>query len=199
MLAENLYTTCRELTLDRFIDCIIHGKIERLIKHGTATHDELNAAWSQIYNEYLELVNTPGHSYVMGLLNTVGGLYTRITVGEWCIKALSYQRAQSCIDRLKELGISLDFPEDNPGRYAEDLKAAAKFVKKWVVEYQMKQKEYEDYDIKQENRPITEGDFMDGLTELSRYMGYRLNPAEITVYEYAAILRNVNRKALTDG
>ena len=184
-----IISRCRDLPLDRFIDCVVHGQYDRLIIDGEHSQQQINETWDKIWDEYLSIVGLPTHKYVTDLIKIIALLYLKITTVEWNIRALELGYYPDCIEALRVVGIDYKFDPADPIAYAAALEKAVKKSKSWVIEYQDKQKEYDKYRSHASKEVITEQGFIDNIVSLSKVVGYHIDIKKVTVAEYCAMLK----------
>lgn len=184
-----LITKCRDLMLTGFIDCLVYQNYDVLVVEGNATEQDKAAAWDQVWNEYLTLINLPNYKYVTELIRQIALLYLKLNIVEWNVKALQNGYYPDCVKALKDVGLNYKFDPEDPLQYAADLDAAVKKSKSWVVEYQQRQKEYDQYQKSAPKEAITEEAFMDNLATLGKVMGFRIDPHSVSVAEYCSMMK----------
>lgn len=183
-----IISRCKDLTLDKFIDCLVNNNLACLSDE-PQTDDALAVAWDFIWNEYLTLIDLPNHKYVTELIRSIALLYLKLNVVEWNVKALQNGYYPECVKALKDVGMAYKFDIEDPLQYSSDLESCLKKAKSWVIEYQQRQREYDEYQKTTKKNPITEAGFMDNIVSLSKIMGFRVDPKSVTVAEYCSIMK----------
>lgn len=193
---SNIFCHAHELPLDRFIDCLVDRKLERLIRSGSASLRELGEAWERIFWEYCEQSGTQGHVNIFQAAKRAGQIETKLLAMRIAFWTLSQRYSQPAVDALKRFNCHGEFPIDNPGKYEADLKKVHGRISGVELELQMIRAEQEKIRQEQEKgKAITREDFTSQIVALSSFQGYRMNPHEVTVSEFLAIRREAERQA----
>lgn len=188
---ENLYLRCSDLPLDIFIECIVEDKFNRLVRHGTPSQMQISNAWGIIITEYSELSDSQSYRQILSLSREVGILKAKKTSIEICLDLLMLRYSQRCVDILRELGYRISYET-----YKKDILSIR--TKSNTIDIQLKQKQIEYDDMFKNLKKTERKQFDDTLSVLSKFMGYRVDPRQITVSEYVAMLKfynNSSRKA----
>lgn len=143
--------------------------------------------WEDIYAEFLSERINRDNSYILDLLKEIAHLENKEFIIGQCIIGLSYGYSQVLAMEIKQAGFMgrLD-PSDKIG-YSNNLRAASSFNKKFRGQISRKRKELEDYYAKQGDKSSKRSDWDAQAVELSRFMGFRIDHATITISEYCQI------------
>jgi len=186
-LPLNIYTRCRELPLDVFIDVLINKNLKRLIKHGSAGLHELGEAWDRIFWEYCDLSGSEDYRTFIYNAKDLGYAESKLRIMVICQFVLSNRYSQDCVNALRKFGFNGEFPVDNQARYNADLEKLANRIRSAQLEYSVKLKESESFLPKSRAENITEETFDKALIAMSKFMGFRISRKEITVSEFLSI------------
>jgi hypothetical protein len=182
---SNLYLHATELTLDRFIDCLVDSNLNRLIKHGTAKYNDLVAAWESIYSEYCDLSGTIQYKQIIVVAEKIHKLDKKLTYLPYCLLVLEHHRSDICVKYLRDLGFSQKLDWDDPKQYQIDLMAIMSNVRGLQVNLQQAIKEREHLESGYSHRKITRQDFDELIAVLEKYMGFHFTTKELTVSLFA--------------
>jgi hypothetical protein len=183
----NLYQHCSDLPLSIFIDCLINKNLRRLTKSGNPTQKELTSAWDQIYSEYCDLSGSPGYKVYMLLNKEIGYLRSKILAVKCCLEVLRYRPSDKAISQLRAYGYAYVFDFEDKVSYLKDLTMVGSKIKTAELALELKTKELLKMNSESKSDTLTESTFTDIMTALSKYIGHRIDPKEITVSEFASI------------
>ena len=96
---------------------------------------------------------------------------------------------------LKNIGYKCEFDPGNPIQFKIDIETVKQKSKTIEIALKEKEYEYETFLSEYSGKELTENDFIRTLVELSSFMGFRINPSEITVSEYLAIRHKYEKEA----
>ena len=194
-IPANLYTHCNECPLDAFIDALVNGNHYRLVKYGTAKKEDIEQAWTYLFYEYCDLSGSKTYRHLFTINKEIGALHSRLLSVRLCLKVLSIHPEYQCVALLKKNGYTCEFNPEDPKQYAKDLETITKKSKTIEIALKEKEHEYEKHVQEYGGKEATENDFTKALVELSAFMGFRINPREITVSEYLAIRQKYEKEA----
>jgi hypothetical protein len=189
-----LYTRCRETPLDVFIDVLVNKHMIRLVHHGKATQCQINEAWEILFTEYCELSGSPQYLKLLNLTREIGALQTKLLTIQLCIRVIGFRNSQKCVATLRRFGYNYKFNPQDPEGYVKDLKAVITKSKSAELALDQALSSYEKMFAESNGNHLTEDHFVTVLVELSKFMGFRINPREITVSEYIAIIKRRERE-----
>lgn len=184
---SNLYQHCSDLPLAIFIDCLINKNLRRLTKSGNPSQKELTAAWDQIYSEYCDLSGSPQFKLYMLLNKEIGVLRSKILSIRCYLEVLRYRPSDKAISQLRAYGYAYGFDFEDKVSYLKDLTQVANKTKTVELALELKTRQLDKLNAELKGEPLTEATFTDIITALSKYIGYRIDPKEITVSEFASI------------
>lgn len=185
---SNLYQACNECPLDVFFDCLVDGKLERLVKFGKATQKELAEAWEKIWFEYCDLTGNPEYRNMLTLIRDVSYLENKMLTIRLCLQKIIHTPDEKCISILVKYGYRQKFDHSDPVKFYQDIQMVINQSKTIEIEILQKRKEIEKQKEVKHGK-ITAGYFDQMLLTMSKYMGYRLDRKILTVSEYALIVK----------
>lgn len=185
-----LYTSCSELPMVRFIACVSGEDFKPLHKPGSppATPEQLAKAWDLIFYEYVDLVKDPDQLYALGLMRDIAVLESDLRLTAAMITFLSMRFSEEVQASLRKMGYRCSLKEGDHGHNTNELERLIKQRKARILTLSQRKNQLETHQSKQKKQGKSEpADYDKILTELSAFQGYRLDPAYITVSEYVAI------------
>ncbi len=188
-----LYRTCDETPLSVFIKCVVDGDLSALIIEGSPAVEDLAEAWAMLYGEYLDLINSGEHKYVLSLQKEIAILDNEIQMIELCLYVLTIGYVEEIDEFLKTLDVYTDLDPLNPSYY-QKIKAANDSLAQRRMELKIKTNEYQNYLKNNETRTeVTRRYFTKTLLDIAKHRGIAtIKPANITVEEYAIMLEDLN-------
>jgi len=186
---SNLFRRCSETPLDIFIDCFVNKNLMRLVKFGKASAKQINEAWEDLFTDYCELLRLPQYTRMVSLTKEIGSLQSKMLCINLCIRVLSLRYSYKCVQVLKRFGYNYKFSITDPEGYRKDLETVIKKSKSSELALDRALNEYKALFQKSSNEAPSQDVFQNNLIELSKFMGFRINPKEITVAEYVAIIK----------
>lgn len=191
---SNLYHRCSETPLDVFIDCFVNKNLMRLVKFGKANAKQVNEAWEELFTDYCEILGSPQYSRMVALIKDIGGLQSKMLAINLALRVLSVRYSYKCVQVLRKFGYNYKFSISDPDAYFKDLETVQKKSKSSELALDRALLEYKALFEKSEGEAPTYEVFQKNLVELSKYMGFRINPKEVTVSEYVAIIKRRERE-----
>lgn len=188
----SLYTRCRDLPLSRFIRCACDGDLKALCRFPIIPQTILRRTWAHISEEYAKLSGSPGYEKSFALSKEIAREHTKLELIKMCLRILIVKHSKESINRLRELGYTYRFDWDNPAAFRKDLERVGKSAAMIALELENKRKQYDK--ILSGAKPMAKNSFMQALAILSKYMGFRINPQEVTVEEYLTMQKQMNKE-----
>ena len=133
------------------------------------------------------------YNYFVKLTFQVSTLQTKITAIEKALNYLVVHDSAEIEAGLGALGYKLPSKEDETA-YFEALQKVKKRVNVLYVDLQRRIFDLENARKSQKNTKISEQYFTSSLIEVSKYMKYHVNPREITVAEYAEVIKRMQNE-----
>jgi len=194
-IPSNLYHHCSETPLDVFIDALVNNNHRRLIKSGSATPADIELAWQNLFYQYCDIAGTKSYRQLFAINKELGQLKSRLLTVYLCLKVLSVNHEPQCVSILHKLGYAYELNPENQEKYKNQLSTIEQKSRTIEIAIQEKEAEYKNALAEFGGKQATEEDFTKVLVELSSFMGFRLNPREITVSEYLAIHQKYEKEA----
>jgi hypothetical protein len=168
----NISSKCSEITIDEFIDCMLNGNLQRLVRSGNPAETELNAAWEQIYTEYCQLSGNRQHTYYFGLHKTVYTMKLKLQIVQLLL-----------LDGHNNADNEIMLSQLHSFGYKGDIKSIIARLKFETVELQGKENELKKITDKQTGT-IKESDFDDWIVSVGKYLGYQIKRKEMILSEF---------------
>lgn len=192
----NIYRSCKELPLDRFIEMWSNAGIlsylvkgydpEREDMNTGANQDELRIIWEDIKLEYTSLMDKGNLARMIKASVSIELLSMKLETIIGCVRILNIIHEATCVQILRDLGFDFPFDKANPEQYNADLKRVLSLSKPMEVDLIMMKADFDSMKVKDSGEPNKEGDeWQDALIILSDEAGQRLDPKQMTVYEFA--------------
>jgi hypothetical protein len=177
--------------MDKFLDVYIDENINSLIISGKPTTQELLEAWSNIHEEYVDLMGDNNQKYYLQLSKEAMVLKAKIALVESSIYLLSEMYVKKIADRLvKMLGGSFKFDFKNKKSYQKDIQGLINRSKSLHIEYKLKQSQVETLEQEQKGEQPTRESFIVIFINLRAYYKYHV-PNNITVLEFCKMLKDL--------
>lgn len=189
-----LYRTCSQLPLDRFIDCLIDNDLSRLVIKGEVNQSILQHTWDEINIEYIELNQSNDSIYSLGLQKDIALLSDEIQRVEEVLFLLSPAMRPYCLGYENELvgflryyGYKqvIDFNSD----YSRVLIAIQNKLNPKKLRLDSRIQELTNYLESKSTGKADRKLFETNLIRMSRFQGYAIRAKDITVTEYVIIFR----------
>lgn len=171
--------TCHDIKMNAFIPILI-GQVPQ------------PTYWEDLYSEYLSLRENRQSSFILDILKEIAHLQTKVFIIEQCVKVLANTYSRDLVNELKLCGPRGRFDWSNKEQYSNDLKGALTFAKKYISQYNRKQKDLEDYQ-KRNGGVITRKDFDIWAVTLGKFMGYRIDYDVVTVTEFCHMMNQYEK------
>jgi len=179
-----IYQSCTELPLYLFIKVLTTGELIHLVQRGKPKKEQLKEAWDKIFAEYSALSENKQNNYLLSLLRDYYSIPNKIVIIQTIVDELSKGYNKELTDKLRELGFRHAY---RPETYMQDLKITVTQAKGLILKYKTCYDDLERLQEKNSKAEPTDYDLI--LSELSKYQGYRLDPKQITVSEFCAIVK----------
>lgn len=176
LIPSNIYHSCRSTPLSVFIECLVFERYHVLIKYGFASKTKIVEAWETLLMEYYELSGDEVLKLLVDLSKNIGILQGKILSYKLSIYVLRYKDSPECAGILRRGGFDVS-----------DLDKVEKGLKSYEFELKSRIKEYENLLKSNDGKKVSEGYFDEMLVELSKFMGYRIDPENTTVLEFIKI------------
>ena len=184
----NLYRHAFDTPMSIFITCICDKNYSVLVRFGRATQEEIMSAWERIYTEYMDLSGSPQFRYAFNAIKEIGKLESRFLTLRTAHQVLSFQHSQKCISAIAAVGCPLDFGDEyGTKKYNDALNTLADRAK--VASMQLERSRIEHKTMTDTNKNVvtmTREAFDQQLSILSKYVGFDLDPRNVTISRFAS-------------
>lgn len=188
LIPSSHYSTCSDLSLYLFVKVLTTSETKWLIKSGKPTDKQLKEAWDKIFAEYSLLSENKQQNYLLNLLREYYTIPNRLAIIQTIVDNLAIKYDEDLINLLRQLGFRHSY---TPDTMSKDLQLTVTQSKGLILKHRAL---YDDLERLQSTSTKAESNDYDIiLSELSKYQGYRLDPKQITVSEFCAIVKNFKR------
>lgn len=185
---SSCFTSCYDLSLFLFVKVLTTSETKWLIRSGNPSTEQLKEAWEKIFDEYSELSENKQHNYLLTLLREYYAIPNKLTIIQTIVDNLAVKYDPELIAMLRQLGFRHSY---SPDTIVKDLKLTVTQSKGLILKYRAL---YDDLErLQTADSKAEPNDFDLILSELSKYQGYRLDPKQIMVSEFCAIVKNFKR------
>lgn len=178
---KNIISSCYEITMDKFIDCLVDGRIEVL---GKGIEIDLQEAWANILSEFSTLRNNKTGDDCLELQKEISVLHKKIELINLCVSVLWEIYNRDLANELKMMGYNIKLDWSDKAGYYKDLNLVISKSKTFAVLAERKQKELNALIEKTKGNSYTRKDFISINTNLSKYMQFHINNKEVSVAEW---------------
>lgn len=192
----NIFSSCKDLPLSRFIDCIVHKNYDALIISGKPTQAALNDAWEKISNEYLELMHIDNIEAYKDYKRQILSINIRVIHLSTVLEALAYRYNDKLADILRNDDFGVELNPENPEQYAADLNRVNSMLMAEAARTKDIEAELEKVTSKNKGeKEATHEQFEEALQEIGKYQGYRIDPETTSVAAYCTYIKRLHRAA----
>lgn len=189
-----LIGSCSDLSIKNFMRCLFHADYSVLALSGKPSPDELQSKWNDIFEQYAMLTGNTQYTRLMDAMREnirLTGKLIAVHAG-LCILSVRYDREAA--NNIKKIGYNLKLnPEDKTG-YEADLMRLVANCKTLKAKISIQNNEIEKMQEESSKvKPQTEGDFMQGLVIIGKYMGFHINIDAVSIAEYAVMQNDYQR------
>jgi hypothetical protein len=138
-----LYRSVHDLPLPIFIDCFCDQKFETLILQGEPTADELNDVWTDIMQQYTELIGGSDVKAKLYNIKQIARLESKLTRIDSLLKLLSVEPTEALFNLLYDFGYDLKKKEYNETNLQLVLKIFLGYYRLDRTKYRMMAASYE--------------------------------------------------------
>lgn len=177
MEKQKLNISCNTVTLAVFIDCDVNGNLRRLSE--TATEEELKEIWSLLTEEYAELSGNTGHDYLFSLTKKIARIEDKISA----VNIAASLPLDEALAFLKKYG------------YTGTRKMIEARVKSDIITLEGYRNDLDSFLKNQKQKPATMADYINWITVVSKYMGYRIDQSVVTVTEFIFMDKLMTKEA----
>lgn len=179
-----------DLRLDKFEDLMCEQKLEVLVISGEPSQADLLECWSNLYSQYLDILDDSEALYIIQLQKDVELLQYKIVTAEAIIKVLRFVHIEQLAQVLKELGFPIVNLKQGHSGYEHALKRIEGRLDPLKLKLKGKQAELTEYYQDKQTDTVSRQFFARQRARLSKYQGYPIRPKKTYVPEYVAILKD---------
>lgn len=99
--------------------------------------------WEELHSEYIGLRENKNSKYMLTLLKDIAVLKAQYQIVLDSVKILTVQKVDDLVAILKSYGFRKPYDWNSPGSYSADLKSALSGAKRWISQWEEKEKELE--------------------------------------------------------
>lgn len=181
------YRNIEECTLAAFISCICDENLNAL---GVAPMEQLQAAWFDIYTQFIDRSEEPDVRLALRLTRAIYTLkYKRLKI-ENVVAYLAVRWDEDFVTWLRKLGYRYKFDATRETEYTRDLKLILSRLGKFDIEIELYQAELDAIEEKNKGEKVSRAYFTKTLVRLSNHNKYRIDPSVTTVSEYCELKTN---------
>jgi len=186
---SNLYRHCFDTPLSVFIEVLITGDLNLLIKSGKPSSLEISNAWENLFSEYCELVRAPRYVQVLNLSKEIGALTSKLLTIRACLSILAYRHSAKAVYILESFGYKANWSREDMNQLAKELESISTRSKSIEIALAQKKAEYDKLINEGSKNELTREKFASVLLDLSKFMGFQVKAEQVTVLEYTAMLK----------
>jgi hypothetical protein len=175
------------MPMNRFILCV-SGDLTGVIKTARfkVPLSILKQAWDNIFFEYIDLTKSPSNQRLLSIMKELTALEVEKNIITQSLAVLKYKTNQRIVDNIKKLGYSF-----NSDEYTKSSKKLlSQFKTKDLRIQELKEELAKSESNAAKSNEEQELNYHALFAEFSKFQGYRLDPKDITVSEYIAILNS---------
>lgn len=188
--ARKTYKSCSELPLYNFIKIVVHDDLnwlysepKSILRHSV----DLRLLWSDIFAEYTTISNNTQSKHVFALTKEITVINNKLILIQTAVDYLTKNYDERLCAVLRRMGFMYKF---TPDTLQNDLKLTISSAKRLVIRKQEAEADYSK--LNTSDKKVTEDDFYGLITQLSRFVAFRINPKETTVTEFAKYINAFN-------
>ena len=191
--------TCSNTTIYEFLECKFRSNYD-ILAEKDSEKPVSKEVFELIYEQFISLSGSKEYSNLLNELNELIRLNNLVLSTRAALAVLTYKFDKEQIEILKKNGFNAQYDVSDVDSYIKDLNAAWSLLKGVEIKIQIQIKRIEELQKKNKNAPEqTESDFMEGLTNVSKFMGFRIGIKETTLAEYAGYIKLNNSQAQKHG
>jgi hypothetical protein len=111
--SKKLYTDCKRLPLDIFIECLLDNDFSRLVIEGEPTKAEIGEAWMKIFNEYSIHAGGDSHNEIFIKTKAINALSAKIFIIEGLCCNLRHDHYEPACKILNGYALHCDLKADD--------------------------------------------------------------------------------------
>jgi ribosomal protein S15P/S13E len=188
-LPLNIYHTCANLPLSKFISCICDNDLNSLIITGTASNEQLEESWILILSEYQELKDDTIDSVTqIRLTKEIKRLKNHLFLVDTCVHYLTFRYSESIAKSLQKLGYTFKPKSTIPSKYINELTAVVNRSNTRFIELQQNISQLKkEIDKLQDGIKITRSDFENKLIYIEEMQKVSYDMDKLTVQKFVLL------------
>jgi len=202
-VSNNIISSITELTLDKFIICVCDGNLSVLVKDWFLVKEKnVYEAWENIYTEYVNAIEDKEQRYILRLTKEINLLQCKLVMIHSIINTISteYQLTGKSDEKLlanlrKYINVTGKFDPNDTDGYMRDLEFVIANYKRLMIEFQTKKIEYEKLIPKNSKSKVDRKYFDSIITQISKHMKSIIDPKNITVSLFVAMMMDMKTEA----
>lgn len=202
-ISESIIHSITELTLDKFILCVCDGNLSVLVKDWFMVKEkDVYDAWEKIYTEYVNAIEDKEQRYLLKLTKEINLLQCKLVMVNSIIKTIAteYQVTGNSDEKLiiqlrKFINVTGKFDPKDSEAYLRDLEVVIANYKRLMIEFETKKIEYEKLIPKTSKSKVDKKYFDSIITQISKHMKSIVDPKNITVSLFVAMMMDMRTEA----
>lgn len=194
--AYELIQDCYELKLEPFMRMLFRKEYHLLLKSGQCSPEVLQLQWHKLYAEYVDLLEDPDQREIQNCIKDIYIWKAKFDRLELLVQLLSLNHYPALVAELKKMGYDYAFDIEQPAQYKADLLAVYNRAKTLLVQINNRKKDLERLQAKNKGQEQGMADFDMTLISLSEHFKYPIKGDDITVAQYAAMIKRVREYAI---
>lgn len=188
----NVYNSCHDLPLRRFIKVMVNGDNRHLRISGYVTTPQLQKAWDKITEQYMELAGDKAQAAVLSIVKEVSQLKNKLFIIQSIVDEMAKYPSADLANMLRSMGFNYKFDATNPELYLADLKRVVSTSKTMVMRIAEREKSLDS--MKGDETKVTEADYDRYIADLSKFQGYYIDPERSTVAQFIAVVNGYKKE-----
>ncbi len=193
-----LITSPHKLYLDKFIICDVEEDLTHLIISGKPTEQQLKDAWYSILSEYADLTQDADRKVYYNSLKEIARLTIKHDLIAYLISVLRLYYDEELAKELCFLLMErFVFDNSNPEDYNKILNRCTTRLKGVAMQIKIEEAKFEGLKAKLKKKGDGKASYEyyeDVLITLSESANYKIKKEEITLSEFALLVRRHNKK-----
>lgn len=183
-LPYTLRRSCKDVSIDEFIQAYCHSNLSVLIVVGHPPQDVVLECWNEILFEYANLLKSDSSQYIFDLHKQISELQFDIWYVNEVINVLRVRYEQDLVDELIKMGYDGDFTQE------ETLERTISLAKTKVYDLELLIAEYNALHKVIEGKKQTEEEFESSVAWLSKFQSYYIDTKTTSIYKFTIIFNN---------
>lgn len=178
-----LCSSLEQLLFTDFIKCMCDKDYSCLLRSGTATPDELTAAWIVLAGEYQKLTGSVELEHHLSITSKIEHLNTKINIVSCLVDAIKLEYNEDFINELKEWEYDYPFTRETLERNLQQVMASLGNDKTRLA---MARKEYENEQEQHgDEQTATKEAYMSALYAIEEKKKMEFDLEKLTAYKFA--------------